>query len=104
MVFTTGDADPVTIGLVESLARSGRNITGFSFLGGLLGAMRVAILREVVPGTNAIGVLINPHNRDSLADTRELQAAVQAGHQKMVMFEAGPADDLAVPLVDVKHR
>src|SRR5689334_14901542 len=62
VVFTTGDADPVTIGLVDSLARPGRNITGFSFLGGLLGVKRLEILRELVPDTATIGVLINPHN------------------------------------------
>lgn len=104
VVFTTGDADPVTIGLVDSLARPGRNITGFSFLGGLLGAKRVEILRELVPDAATIGVLVNPHNRDSLSDTRELQGAVLAGHQKMVMIEAGPADDLAAALAGVKAR
>ena len=62
IVFTTGDADPVQIGLVESLARPGGKITGVSFLGGMLGAKRLEILREVVPQATTVGVLVNPEN------------------------------------------
>jgi putative ABC transport system substrate-binding protein len=104
VVFTTGDADPVTIGLVNSLARPETNVTGFSFLGGMLGAKRVEILRELVPGAATIGVLVNPKNHDSLSDTRDLQSAVLAGQQQLVAIEAGPADDLATALADLKER
>ncbi|QOZ11437.1 ABC transporter substrate-binding protein [Bradyrhizobium sp. CCBAU 51765] len=56
-------ADPVRLGLVQSLSRPGGNITGIAtnvpedFFG-----KRVEILRELVPGASKIAILINPKN------------------------------------------
>ena len=104
IVFTTGDVDPVQVGLVESLARPGRNVTGVSFLGGMLGAKRLEMLRELVPQATTSGVLINPQNRASRADAEELQAAVVAGHQRLVAVTAGPADELAAALDGARQQ
>jgi putative ABC transport system substrate-binding protein len=72
IVFTTGDTDQVQAGLVDSLARPGGNVTGVSFLGGMLGAKRLEILRELVPNAVTIGVLVNPQNPSNQSDTQEL--------------------------------
>jgi putative tryptophan/tyrosine transport system substrate-binding protein len=56
-------ADPVGLGLVQSLSRPGGNITGFAtnvpedFV-----AKRIEILRELVPGASKIALLVNPDN------------------------------------------
>ena len=56
-------ADPVGLGLVQSLPRPGGNTTGFAtmvpedFL-----AKRIEILRELVPGASKIALSINPGN------------------------------------------
>jgi putative ABC transport system substrate-binding protein len=56
-------ADPIGLGLVQSLSRPGGNITGLAtmvpknFLG-----KRIEILRELVPGASKIAVLVNPSN------------------------------------------
>src|SRR5260370_34321535 len=42
-------ADPIGIGLVESLARPGGNVTGLSLMGGDLIAKRLSLLKEAVP-------------------------------------------------------
>ena len=56
-------ADPVGLGLVQSLARPGGNITGFAtFVPGDWVAKRIEILRELVPGASKIAILVNPDN------------------------------------------
>ena len=56
-------ADPVGIGLVQTLSRPGGNITGLAtmvpedFIG-----KHVEILRELVPGASKIALLVNPDN------------------------------------------
>jgi putative ABC transport system substrate-binding protein len=56
-------ADPVRLGLVQSLSRPGGNITGITtnvpedFLG-----KRLEILREFVPDASKIAILVNPNN------------------------------------------
>jgi putative ABC transport system substrate-binding protein len=54
IVFAIG-ADPVDFGLVSSLNRPGGNITGVTFFINTLGAKRLELLREMVPGTTLIG-------------------------------------------------
>jgi putative tryptophan/tyrosine transport system substrate-binding protein len=56
-------ADPVGLGLVQSLARPGSNITGFAtFVPGDWQSKSVEILRELVPGASKIALLVNPAN------------------------------------------
>jgi len=49
--------DPVTAGVVDSLARPGGNITGVSRLTRELSGKRLELLKEVVPGISRVGVL-----------------------------------------------
>ena len=61
VVFTIG-GDPVRHGLVESINRPGRNVTGILFNPNVLGAKRVELLREIDPKVSRIALLINPMN------------------------------------------
>ena len=51
-------ADPVTTGLVASLARPGGNVTGLSLVSPDTAAKRVQLLRDLNPSTSRIAVLI----------------------------------------------
>jgi putative ABC transport system substrate-binding protein len=62
IVFTFGDGDPVKHGLVESINRPGRNITGVTMIAGELEPKRVELLHEMVPTATGIHVLVNPGN------------------------------------------
>ena len=86
IVFLVG-GDPVSLGLVASLARSGGNLTGINFFNVELAAKRLELLRELVPGVSRVGVLVNPTNpATSEATLRDVGLAARAlGLQIMVL-------------------
>ena len=59
IVFTAAP-DPVTDGLVTSLARPGGNVTGLSNLFEELGGKRLELLKQAVPGVDRVAVLWLP--------------------------------------------
>src|SRR5262249_17421396 len=61
IVFETA-ADPVQVGLVASLNRPGANVTGVTNTGGELGAKRLGLLRDLLPGAVRFALLVNPNN------------------------------------------
>ena len=88
-------ADPVGLGLVQSLSRPNGNITGFAtmvpedFLG-----KRIEILRELIPGASRIALLVNPENqmhRLALADPRTHNLGVN-----LVVVEASRVEELEI--------
>src|SRR5215510_14945764 len=59
VVFATV-SEPVAIGLVDSLARPGRNFTGLTTINRELMSKRLEILKETLPGLTRVGFLANP--------------------------------------------
>jgi putative tryptophan/tyrosine transport system substrate-binding protein len=77
IVFVTG-VDPVEIGLVASLNRPGANVTGVTFLSNKIGAKRLELLCNMVPGMAPIGLLAAEHNPNTPTDVRDALAAAHA--------------------------
>ena len=51
------NADPVAAGIIDSLARPGGNITGFTRLSRELGGKRLELFKEAVPKITRVGIL-----------------------------------------------
>ena len=85
-------ADPVWIGLVESLARPGGNVTGFAQIPGPDMVMKnLELLREVVPGVSQVSVLVNPDNITHEGKMKFLETASQSlGVQLQPVSARGP--------------
>ncbi|HSF32182.1 MAG TPA: ABC transporter substrate-binding protein [Candidatus Tectomicrobia bacterium] len=70
--------DPVSVGLVASLARPGGNITGVTALSPRLSAQRLAFLKEAVPRVTRVAVLFNPDDEIKALDWHQSVAAARA--------------------------
>ena len=53
-------ADPIGSGFAASLARPGRNITGFTYVEPTTGGKWVELLKEIAPRTAHVALLFNP--------------------------------------------
>src|SRR5215472_2745590 len=70
--------DPVKLGLVDSLAQPGGNLTGINFFVTELTAKRLALLHELVPKAVRIAVLVNPANPATDSALRDIPDAARA--------------------------
>jgi putative ABC transport system substrate-binding protein len=70
-------SDPVGMGYIDSLARPGRNVTGFTPFEPSLGSKWLSLLKEIAPNVEHVGLLFNPetgNNAASFAQPIELAA------------------------------
>ena len=92
IVMASG-GDPVGAGLIRSIARPGRNVTGVTTLAGDLSAKRLQLLKEAVPKASRVALLQNPANPFSAIAVKETEAAARAlGVQPQVLGVRGPPE------------
>jgi ABC-type uncharacterized transport system substrate-binding protein len=103
IVFASG-GDPVGDGLVASLNRPGGNITGINFFFGELGAKRLELLRQLVPGATTIGVVVNPYRADTEAERRDVLAAAQTIGQKLVVLDVSSEQNIEEAFAAIVQR
>jgi ABC-type uncharacterized transport system substrate-binding protein len=80
--------DPVLEGLVKSLARPGGNLTGVSMIDSELMPKRFQLLRELMPGAKAFGLLVNPNAAEAAAVIRNTEAAARANGMRLHVLKA----------------
>ena len=96
IVFLMG-GDPVKLGLVASLNRPGGNLTGITTLNTEITPKRVEVLRELVPTTTIMAVLVNPTNNPANVEVeiRQAEAAANSlGLQTIHILQASTEPDL----------
>jgi putative tryptophan/tyrosine transport system substrate-binding protein len=93
IVFETA-SDPVKLGLVASLHRPGRNLTGVTNLNVEVGQKKLELLRELLPAATTVAVLVSS-SAPALTEQfmRALQAAAPAlGMQLHVLYASSDRD------------
>ena len=94
IVFNTA-TDPVSLGLVASLARPGGNMTGINFLNNELAAKTLGLLRELVPATARVAVLVNPAQTMNTEFTlRDVEAAARTMGLQIQIFHASTSREI----------
>jgi putative ABC transport system substrate-binding protein len=89
IAFTIG-ADPVKIGLVQSLSRPGGNLTGVTTSYDEAAPKRLGLLREILPKSAIIGVLVNPNDPiTAISEADEMREAGRSVGQRIEVLQAG---------------
>jgi putative tryptophan/tyrosine transport system substrate-binding protein len=94
IVFLGGGSDPVVLGLVDSLARPGGNLTGVSSIASELAGKRLELLKETVPKVARVAVLWNPQNAGSTQVWKESQPAAKELDLQLHSMAVNSADQL----------
>ena len=103
IVFSVG-GDPIKLGLVDSLNRPGGNVTGVNFFGGVLGAKRLELLRQLMPNVAMIAMLVNPGNPDTEAERKDVQAAALAIGQQLLILDVNNERDIEPAFATLVQR
>jgi ABC-type uncharacterized transport system substrate-binding protein len=94
VIFSSG-TDPVKAGLVTSLNRPGGNVTGIVSLSAELGAKRLGLLHELLPGAARFAVLVNPNNQVATETmVKDAQSAAAAIGRKIEVVSARTSRDI----------
>jgi putative ABC transport system substrate-binding protein len=91
IVFISG-LDPVAAGLVDSLARPGGNITGFTIISVVLAGKRLELLKETVPKLSRVALLWNPRDPASAQQWKESQLPARQLGLQLYSIEVSSAD------------
>jgi putative tryptophan/tyrosine transport system substrate-binding protein len=104
IVFGAG-ADPIKVGLVESLSRPNGNLTGVSIFLAVMGPKRLELLHELLPAVSTIALLGNPVNANFQPDLPDIRGAAEALRQHLEVLTASTEGDLAAAFARMaQHR
>jgi putative ABC transport system substrate-binding protein len=91
IIFYSG-SDPVALGLVDSLARPGGNITGFTTIDAALAGKRLELLKETIPKLSRVAALWNPRDPISAQAWKESQLPARELGLQLHSMEVSSAD------------
>jgi putative ABC transport system substrate-binding protein len=93
-IVFTDVTDPEAVGLIDSLARPGGNVTGFTSIEAVLAGKRLELLKETVAKLSRVAVLWNPQDPSSAQQWKESQLAARELRLQLHSMEVSSADIL----------
>ena len=104
-IVMTVSSYPEKIGLVESLARPGGNVTGLSNVAPELNGKRLELLKEIAPGVSRLASLWNPGSPVEPLGFRELLAVATVARIEIQSIEVRSPDDFPAAFAAISlHR
>jgi putative ABC transport system substrate-binding protein len=92
-IVMTTVAYPERIGLVESLAHPGGNVTGLSNIAGELSGKRLELLKEIAPKISRVALVWNPASPVEPFGRQEVLTAARAANLEIVSAEVRTPED-----------
>ena len=93
-VVFTAVSDPVALGLVQSLARPGGNMTGLSSLVGDTAGKQFELLMALVPRLERVALMVVPGHQTNKLMIPRLETTVTNARATLVVIEVGSAQAL----------
>jgi putative ABC transport system substrate-binding protein len=103
IVFISG-SDPALDGLVASLNRPGGRTTGVAVFTTSLGPKRLELLRELLPKSTPLALLVNPTSQIAAMQVEEVQAAARAVGQELHVLNASTETEIDAAFVSIMER
>jgi putative ABC transport system substrate-binding protein len=94
-IVMVGVGDPVTLGLVASLARPGGNITGLTTVNIELAGKRVGLLKEMMPKVSRVAILWDQANPAAEFNVKETEAAAASVGLTLQVFAVRGPDEFS---------
>ena len=93
IVMVAAGGDPVSAGLIQSLAHPATNVTGSVTLSPELNAKRLELIKELVPQARRVSVVWNPTLRGTEAQLQQLQSVAPSLGLELTMHEIRLPED-----------
>jgi len=103
IVFATV-ADPLSTGLVASLARPGGNVTGLSITSPELAGKRLELLRDAIPGLRQLAIMANANYPPSMREVDEVEALARPLGIETIALKIRQSADIASTFETLNDR
>ena len=87
-------ADPLSAGLVQSLAHPGGNLTGFTSHESSIGGKWLEVLKEIAPQVTQVLVLVDPQNATWPMHLKTIEAAARSLPVQLIVTHVRNAPDI----------
>jgi putative tryptophan/tyrosine transport system substrate-binding protein len=103
-IVFVGVGDPVASGFVASLARPGRNITGFASYNGPMGGKWLEILKEAVPQLTQVRVILHPETPVHGAFWQSIEVAAPSIHVEATRAAVHDAAEIEQAILSIATK
>ncbi len=103
-IVFVGTSDPVSTGLVKSLARPGGNVTGLTSLAPDLAGKRLELLKETIPKLSRVAFLFDPANTSNAVEIEQLRGPAVSLRVELRPVEARTRDDIEPAFVTMSRE